>query len=78
MTREAHELSREALALSDDERAEIAGNLISSLDAAVDHDADAAWQEEVVRRLHEIQSGTVETIPWKEVQQKGRTLLHGE
>jgi putative addiction module component (TIGR02574 family) len=78
MTHEARELLQKALALSDNERAELAGNLISSLDAAVDHDADAAWQEEVVRRLQDIRSGKVETVSWEEVQQKGRTLLHGE
>jgi putative addiction module component (TIGR02574 family) len=78
MTHEARELLQKALALPDNERAELAGNLISSLDATVDPDVDAAWQREVVRRLHEVQSGKAETIPWEEVQQKGRTLLHGE
>jgi putative addiction module component (TIGR02574 family) len=78
MTQEAQELLRKALALPDKERAELAGNLISSLDATVDPDADAAWQQEVVRRLHDVQSGRVETISWEKVQQKGRTLLHGE
>ncbi len=65
------------LALPENERAELAGNLISSLDATVDRDVDAAWQQEVMRRLHEVQSGKVETVSWEEVQQKGRTLLHG-
>ncbi len=78
MTQEAHELLQKALALPDKERAELAGNLISSLDATVDPDADAAWQEEIVHRLHEVQSGKLETIPWEKVQQKGRTLLHGK
>ena len=78
MTHEAHELLQKALALPENERAELAGNLISSLDATVDQDVDAAWQEEVVRRLHEVQSGKVETVSWEEVQQKGRTLLHGK
>ena len=50
MTHEAHELLQKALALPDNELAELAENLISSLDTAVNHDADAAWQEEVVRR----------------------------
>jgi putative addiction module component (TIGR02574 family) len=76
MTQDAHELLQKALALPENERAELAGNLIASLDATVDLDADAAWQQEVVRRLREVQSGKVETISWEEVQQKGRTLLH--
>jgi putative addiction module component (TIGR02574 family) len=57
MTCEAPELLEKALALPESERAELAGNLISSLDTTVDQDVDAAWQEEVVRRLHEVQSG---------------------
>jgi len=62
--------------LPENERAEIAGNLLSSLDTTVDQDVDAAWQEEVVRRLNEVQSGKVKTLPWAEVQQKGRKLLY--
>ena len=76
MTQEAHELLQKALALPENERAELAGSLIASLDATVDQDVDAAWQQEVARRQHEVQSGKVKTISWEEVQQKGRTLLH--
>ena len=78
MTDEANELLRKALALPETERAELAGSLIASLDTTVDPDVDLAWQQEVVHRLHEVQSGTVEPVPWQEVQQKGRTLLHGK
>jgi putative addiction module component (TIGR02574 family) len=78
MTQEAHELLQKALALPENERAELAGNLISSLDSTVDQDVDAAWQQEVVRRLHEVRSGEVKTVAWDEVQRKGRTLLHGK
>jgi putative addiction module component (TIGR02574 family) len=78
MTQEARELLEKALALPDNERAELAGNLISSLDTTVDPEVDAAWQTEVVRRLHEVQSGKAGTISWEEVQQKGRTLLDGK
>ncbi len=76
MTQEAHELLQKALALPENERAELAGNLIASLDATVDQDADAAWQQEIVHRLHDVQSGKVKTISWEEVQQKGHTLLN--
>jgi putative addiction module component (TIGR02574 family) len=78
MTQEAHELLQKALTLPENERAELAGNLISSLDTAADPDVDAAWQQEVVRRAHELQSGKAVTISWEEVQLKGRTLLHGK
>ena len=76
MTQEARDLLQKALALPENERAELAGNLLSSLDTTVDQDVDAAWQQEVAHRLDEVQSGKVKTIPWEEVQQKGRTLLH--
>ena len=75
---EASELLKKALALPDKERAELAANLIDSLDTTVDEDAEAAWQEEVARRLHEVASGKVKTIPWDEVRRKAHTLLHGE
>ena len=75
MTQEVRELLQKALALPENERAELAGNLISSLDATVDPDVDAVWQQEVVRRVQDIQSGKVDTVSWQEVQQKGRTLL---
>jgi putative addiction module component (TIGR02574 family) len=78
MTQEAHDLLQKALALPENERAELAGNLIASLDTTVDQDVDAVWQQEVVRRLHEVQFGKVETLSWEEVQQKGRSLLHGK
>ena len=78
MTHEAHELLEKALALPENERAELAGKLLSSLDATVDPDADAAWQQELVRRKQEVESGKVATVPWEEVQKKGRLLLHGE
>jgi putative addiction module component (TIGR02574 family) len=78
MTQEAHELLQKALALPENERAELAGNLISSLDATIDPDVEAAWQQEVMRRQHEVQSGEVKTIAWEEVQRKGRTLLDGK
>jgi putative addiction module component (TIGR02574 family) len=78
MTREASELLQKALSLPDAERAELAGNLIASLDPTIDPDTDAAWQEEIARRQQDIRSGKVKTVPWDEVQRKARTLLHGK
>ena len=78
MTHDAQELLQKALTLPDKERAELAGNLIASLDAIQDPDVDAAWQEEIARRSHEVQSGQVKTVSWESVQQKGRALLDGK
>ena len=73
---EASDLLKKALALPDHERAELAGNLINSLDATVDEDADAAWQEEIARRLNEVEAGKVKTVPWDKLRRKGRALLN--
>jgi putative addiction module component (TIGR02574 family) len=61
MMQEAQELLKKALALPEKERADLAGSLIESLDDTVDQDADAAWQEEILRRLEEVQSGKAKT-----------------
>lgn len=79
MSREAHELLEKALTLPENERAELAGSLISSLDPAAEEDGvDAAWQQEVVRRRAEVVSGKTKTVSWGEVRRKGQTLLHGK
>ena len=78
MTGDAQELLQKALTLSDNERAELAGNLIASLDLTIDPDVDAAWQEEIARRFHEVQSGQVQTVSWESVERKGRSLLNGK
>ncbi len=75
---EASELLKKALSLPDKERAKLAARLIDSLDTVVDDDAEVAWQEEIARRLHDVETGKVKTIPWDEVRRKGRTLLHGK
>jgi len=75
---EANELLKKALRLPDRERAELAASLIDSLDATVDEGAEAAWQEEIARRLKDVETGKVKTIPWDEVRQKARILLHGK
>jgi putative addiction module component (TIGR02574 family) len=73
---EASELLKRALSLPDHERAELAGSLLDSLDPAVDENAEAAWQEEITRRLAEVETGKVKTIPWDEVRRKGQALLN--
>ena len=72
---EAQELLKKALALPDKERADLAGSLIDSLDDSVDENAEAACQEEIVRRLEDVPSAKVKTTSWDEVRQTGRALL---
>ena len=78
MKHDAQELLQKALGLPENERAELAGNLIASLDRKVDPDVDSAWQQEIARRAHEVRSGQVKIIAWEEVERKGRSLLGGK
>ena len=52
----------EALKLTANERAEVAEQLIASLDEVPDTDVEQAWQEEVRRRLQQVERGEVELI----------------
>ena len=70
MKREAAEILKDALALPAEARAALAGSLLESLDRDVDEDAEAAWATQVNRRLAELYSGTVKTIPWAEVRRR--------
>lgn len=67
MMQEAQELLKKALALSEKERADLASTLIESLDDTVDENAEAAWQEEILRRLEEVRSGKAKTTPRNDV-----------
>jgi len=74
MTDKSKVVLEEALKLTANERAEVAEQLIASLDEVPDTDVEQAWQEEIQRRLQQINRGEVKTIPWEEVQ---RRLRHG-
>jgi putative addiction module component (TIGR02574 family) len=76
MARKLHELFREAAELSESERAELAGLLLESLEGVPDEDVEAAWAEEVERRVRQIDSGEVKTIPWEQVRAELYTRLN--
>lgn len=59
------------------DRAEVAG-MIESLDGPHDDNVEAAWAEEVERRVREIESGAVRTIPWEQVRAELFSRMTGE
>ena len=67
MRRKLNDLFREASELSERERAELAGLLLESLEGEPDQDVEAAWAEEIERRVRQLDSGEVKTIPWQQV-----------
>ena len=67
---EPNQILEQALTLPENQRAAIAASLLNSLDSESDSDSEAEWELEIKRRLDEIDNGTVELIPWSEVQRK--------
>jgi putative addiction module component (TIGR02574 family) len=67
MARSAQELFEQAMKLDPEERAALMRLLIDALDGETEEGADDAWRVEIERRMAELDSGTVEPIPWEEV-----------
>jgi len=79
MTQQALYLLQKALSLSEVERADLACSLMESLDAALDDNAESAWNEEINRRIAELDSGSAKTVPWDEVRSRiSSRLTHGK
>jgi len=72
MARSAHDLFEEAMRLDPEERATLMRLLIESLDAESEKGVDDAWMAEVERRMAELDSGAVQSLPWDEL----RTRLY--
>lgn len=70
---DSKQLLVEALRLSDEERAALAGELLDSLDSEVDPDAEAAWAAEIRARVNEIESGQAKTVSWAEARRRIHT-----
>jgi putative addiction module component (TIGR02574 family) len=71
MTPQAHEILEKALALSTQERGMLIDQLIESLDdAPAEEGVEAAWDEEIKRRVEDVRSGKVEMIPGEQVLQE--------
>jgi len=58
---------REALNLPVADRAELAHELLESLDSLSPQEVDSLWLDEAERRAKEVDSGLVELIPAEEV-----------
>ena len=65
----------DALLLSEPERAELAHDLVLSLDGPVDRGAAAEWETEIQRRVAEVEAGTAKLIDRGEFDQRMRERL---
>ena len=70
MTQQALDLLQKALSLCEEERAALADSLLASLDDTVEEGAEKAWEEEISRRIADIDSGKAKMIPWEKVREE--------
>jgi putative addiction module component (TIGR02574 family) len=78
MTSRAQELLREALALPISERADVAAELLASLDDAEAEnpaEVEAAWAAEIERRARRVLAGESDGLPWEDVRRRAEAAL---
>jgi putative addiction module component (TIGR02574 family) len=67
MTTLVEELAQRARALDPRDRARLAEELLASLDQESESDTEAAWEQEIGRRVDEIKAGRATLIPAEQV-----------
>lgn len=72
MTRSVEELYERASELPAEDRAELAGRLLESIEEEADEGVEEAWAAEIERRMADYRAGRVKTISWTEL----RARLH--
>jgi putative addiction module component (TIGR02574 family) len=78
MSPRAQELLREAMALPLKERADLAAELLASLDDAATEDpaeVEAAWAAEIERRARRVMAGETAGVPWEDVRRRAEAEL---
>ncbi len=68
-------LLEQALALSIEEQEALAESLISNLGGKVDEGVMAAWDDEIKKRIGDLESGKANTVAWTEVRRRNLAKL---
>jgi putative addiction module component (TIGR02574 family) len=69
-------LEKEVLELPPRSRVRLVERIIESIDDYADPDLEAAWDDEIERRVREIKSGAGKGIPAAQVMKDARRALH--
>ena len=69
------ELSARAKSLPPEDRARLAEELLESLEESPESEVEAAWDQEIERRVAEIEAGTAKLIAAQDVHAEARRLL---
>jgi putative addiction module component (TIGR02574 family) len=72
----AAERIAEVLSWPERDRADLARQIIASLDNYVETDAEARWHDEIDRRSREMRAGQIDARPENEVISQIRATLH--
>ncbi len=78
MTSRAQQVLQDALTLPVDERADVAAELLASLDGDGGENPDdvqAAWATEIERRARRVIAGESEGVSWQDAQARARAGL---
>jgi len=67
MNRSFTEIAEEALTLPQSEQLKLARTLLEKAEASGDVGTEAAWEEEIERRIHKIDSGLAKGRPFADV-----------
>jgi len=70
MTKPTEAVLADALQLDADSRAQIAAELLASLDGPADPDAETAWIAEIELRVADLMAGKVKLEPWEQVKRR--------
>jgi hypothetical protein len=70
MPKTTSDILADALRLEPEAPAEVAAELLASLDGPADPDAEAAWDAEIERRIVAIEACTIPLEPWVEVKRR--------
>lgn len=68
-------IRQEALSLSVQERADLAEQLLSSLDTLSEAEIEQLWLREAVRRADEMDQGLAKRVPADDVRRQAQALL---
>ena len=75
MSPKSTELLKQALELSVEERANLAAQILESLDSSDDPEVQAAWQAEIERRMADLDTGRVKGVSPEEAKSQVRSAL---
>ncbi len=71
-------IEAEALQLPPEQRGQLAGRLLESLEPASEDSPETnakAWDEEIARRIEDLEAGRTQAIPYEQVRAELRALI---